>query len=229
MSSGKSRGIAMALSLSMLLCARPLGACEAIRPKNPVRTPEVCGYAQDPIGGRIADLGLKLVTSDDTMVSEVHTDKGFSYRVMKDIGSNMEIWQKGFSDHRIRDAEDYRLHLAYARQNPVRKHLCERPENYLYSSANPRFQLDEVPQGLKPASMAERDGAPKDAPLQVNNTPGSAKDAPLQINNTPGAAEAAPFKAEPCRCEASQQLATKPYQVKTALKVRPKLHNAQTH
>src|SRR5213082_1051794 len=29
---------------------------------------------------------------------------GFSYRGKKDLGSNMEVWQKGFSDHRVRDA-----------------------------------------------------------------------------------------------------------------------------
>lgn len=35
---------------------------------------------------------------------------GFSYRAKKALGSNMDVWQKGFSDHRIRDANDYRLH-----------------------------------------------------------------------------------------------------------------------
>ena len=32
---------------------------------------------------------------------------GFSYRARKELGSNMEVWPKGFSDHRIRDEEDY--------------------------------------------------------------------------------------------------------------------------
>jgi putative transposase len=59
---------------------------------------------------------------------------GFSYRAKKELGSNLEIWQKGFSDHRIRDASDYRIHEIYIRQNPVSKHLCERPEHYPYSS-----------------------------------------------------------------------------------------------
>jgi hypothetical protein len=68
------------LALSVLLCARLLGACEAIVPKNPVMASEVCGYAQDPVGGRIADLDLKLVTTDYTTVSEVHTDAGGNFR-----------------------------------------------------------------------------------------------------------------------------------------------------
>src|SRR5690348_14084708 len=60
---------------------------------------------------------------------------GFSYRVRKELGSNLEVWQKGFSDHRVRDGSDYRQHIIYIRQNPVRKHLCERPEEYPYCSA----------------------------------------------------------------------------------------------
>ncbi|HEY6339417.1 MAG TPA: transposase [Candidatus Sulfotelmatobacter sp.] len=84
---------------------------------------------------------------------------GFSYRAKKELGSNMEVWQKGFSDHRIRDASDYRLHQIYIRQNPVRKNLCERAEEYPYSSAHGRFDLDPVPQGLKPGSLEESDTA----------------------------------------------------------------------
>lgn len=76
---------------------------------------------------------------------------GFSYRAKKELGSSMEVWQKGFSDHRIRDASDYRIHQVYVQQNPVRKHLCDRAEEYPYSSARPGFDLDPVPQGLKPA------------------------------------------------------------------------------
>ena len=91
---------------------------------------------------------------------------GFSYRAKKELGSNMEVWQKGFSDHRIRDAGDYLLHVSYVRQNPIRKHLCERPEEYPYSSANSKFQLDEVPRGLKPASSFAPNGATEAAPLQ---------------------------------------------------------------
>ena len=91
---------------------------------------------------------------------------GFSYRARKELGSNMEVWQKGFSDHRIRDAEDYLRHVTYIRENPVRQHLCERVEQYEYSSAYPGFVLDEVPQGLKPSSLEEPYGAPEGAPFQ---------------------------------------------------------------
>ena len=78
---------------------------------------------------------------------------GFSYRAKKELGSNLEVWQKRFADHRIRDDDDYRLHVIYIRQNPVRKHLCERPEEYPYSSARCDFDLDRAPQGLKPHDL----------------------------------------------------------------------------
>ena len=94
---------------------------------------------------------------------------GFSYRAKKELGSNMEVWQKGFSDHRIRDASDYRIHQVYVHENPVRKHLCERAEEYPYSSARPGFDLDPVPQGLKPLDRAEPVTARlKAAPFQSN-------------------------------------------------------------
>lgn len=75
---------------------------------------------------------------------------GFSYRARKDLGSNIEVWQKGFSDHRIRDASDYGIHVSYIHQNPVKEHFCEKAGDFPYSSAYAGFELDAVPQGLKP-------------------------------------------------------------------------------
>ena len=45
------------------------------------------------------------------------------------------VWQRGFSDHRIRDQEDFRTRRAYIHQNPVRAHMVDLPESYPYSSA----------------------------------------------------------------------------------------------
>jgi len=75
---------------------------------------------------------------------------GFSYQAKKELGSNKEIWRRGFADHRIRDAEDYDKHLHYIHPNPVKKHLCASPAEYQYSSAYPGWKLDPIPQGLKP-------------------------------------------------------------------------------
>jgi len=101
-----------------------------------------------------------IVTPQTSLEKAVQFIKGgFSYRAKKELGSNLEVWQKGFSDHRIRDASDYRLHQVYIQQNPVRKHLCERAQEYPYSSAKPGFELDSIPQGLKPEISEERDTA----------------------------------------------------------------------
>ena len=75
---------------------------------------------------------------------------GFSYRVKKELGSNAEIWRRGFADHRIRDAEVYDKHRHYIHLNPLKKHLCEKDAAYRYSSAFPGWKLDPIPQGLKP-------------------------------------------------------------------------------
>src|SRR5437660_4871271 len=91
---------------------------------------------------------------------------GFSYRAKKELASNLEIWQKGFSDHRIRDASDYAEHILYIRQNPVRARLCEIAEEFPYSSAHVGFELDPAPQGLKPESLTARCGAAEAAPFQ---------------------------------------------------------------
>jgi len=93
---------------------------------------------------------------------------GFSYRAKKELGSNLEIWQKGFQDHRIRDAEDYEIHVAYVRGNPVREHLCVTSEEYPYCSAHPGFELDDVPQRLKPLAFGGTVGAPEGAPFQTH-------------------------------------------------------------
>ena len=61
---------------------------------------------------------------------------GFSYRVKKELALNMEIWERGYVDHRIRDATDYARHVGYIRQNPVEAKIVSRAEDYLYSSSH---------------------------------------------------------------------------------------------
>ncbi|MGH8247122.1 MAG: REP-associated tyrosine transposase [Gammaproteobacteria bacterium] len=75
---------------------------------------------------------------------------GFSHRAGEEVGRNKEIWQRGYVDHRIRDATDYVRHVEYIRQNPVRAGMVQSPELYPYCSAYPGFVLDPPPQGLKP-------------------------------------------------------------------------------
>jgi len=81
---------------------------------------------------------------------------GYSHTVGQAGRKVLEIWQRGYTDHRIRDFSDYEQHRIYIHQDPVRKRLCEQPEYYRWSSAAPTFEVDEVPQRLKPlAGMAD--------------------------------------------------------------------------
>jgi len=56
---------------------------------------------------------------------------GFSRR----LGSKFPVWQRGFTDHRIRDAVDLEARRRYLLLNPVKAGLVEAAELYRYSSA----------------------------------------------------------------------------------------------
>ena len=67
---------------------------------------------------------------------------GYSYAFGREFGGQ-EIWQRGFTDHRIRDAEDFDRHRDYIHQNPVKRRLVESAMEYRYCSAYPGFKVDE--------------------------------------------------------------------------------------
>ncbi len=77
---------------------------------------------------------------------------GFSHRFMKETGSKMEIWERSFTNHRVRDESDYEQHRRYIHLNPVRAGFVETPRDYPYSSAHAGFSLDEAPRRLKPVA-----------------------------------------------------------------------------
>ena len=63
---------------------------------------------------------------------------GFSYRVGKLERKRGLVWQESFTNHHVRDEDDYEGHALYIRTNPVRAGLVERAEDYPYSSASVR-------------------------------------------------------------------------------------------
>jgi putative transposase len=79
---------------------------------------------------------------------------GSAHRIGKELSFTLPVWQRGFSDHRIRDAADYEGHLQYMDQNPVKRGLVASPREYPWGSASGRFALDEPPQRLKPPGVA---------------------------------------------------------------------------
>ncbi len=80
----------------------------------------------------------------------------FSFRAKKDLGLACPIWQPGYFDYRIRSEGDFRERQDYIHQNPVRAHLVERPQDFAFSSANPAFEVDDIPQRLKLRSLLAR-------------------------------------------------------------------------
>jgi putative transposase len=79
---------------------------------------------------------------------------GYSLAVSASGRTALEVWQKGFADHRIRDSADLQLHRRYIWNNPVKKGLCIEAAEYPFSSANARFKLEDVPQRLKPTLLS---------------------------------------------------------------------------
>jgi putative transposase len=80
----------------------------------------------------------------------------YSHELGTLIGRKSEVWQRGFTDHRIRDAQDFAYHQNYIRKNPVVGRLVISPSEYRFSSAYPGFKLDPWP----PAAKAAVIGAP---------------------------------------------------------------------
>jgi len=62
----------------------------------------------------------------------------FSFR----LKSKLDVWERGFTNHRVTDKHDYATHLTYIHQNPIRANLTTQPELYPHSSANPTHPSD---------------------------------------------------------------------------------------
>ena len=111
-----------------------------------------------------------LMTPQESLEKAVQCIKGgFSFRAKKELSWIGEIWIAGFSDHRIRDDEDYEVHRQYITKNPVEAALAERGEEYAYCSANGRFELDAFLRGLKPGSVGAASGGAEAPPFQSKN------------------------------------------------------------
>ena len=69
--------------------------------------------------------------------------KGGSAYQLKQAGREAgAVWQKGYTDHRVRNAKEYAELVEYIHQNPVKARLALTAEEYRYSSAYPGYKLD---------------------------------------------------------------------------------------
>ncbi len=53
------------------------------------------------------------------------------------------VWQRGYTARRLLWQHEFLPARQYVENNPVRARLCEAVESYPFSSANPRWRMDE--------------------------------------------------------------------------------------
>ena len=78
---------------------------------------------------------LKLVLGRATQKRALHRsddDRKALHRSAPTSRALLEIWERGFFDHVIRNSESYAQKWEYVRQNPVRAGLVERAEDWPY-------------------------------------------------------------------------------------------------
>jgi putative transposase len=80
----------------------------------------------------------------------------FSYRSSRAFGLPGDIWQPSFTDRRVRDFAEYQRFRAYIHNNPVKAHLVTAAAEFPFSSASGKFELDDIPQWLKPLTKTAK-------------------------------------------------------------------------
>ncbi len=76
---------------------------------------------------------------------------GSSFR----LNMSDKVWQPGFTNHRIRDMDDYETHVGYIHRNPVKRRLVELAQKYPLCSAYPGWKLDAIASGAKAQESCE--------------------------------------------------------------------------
>jgi len=109
-----------------------------------------------------------LITPVKSVEKSVQLIKGgFSFRAKRAFEWNGEIWQPGFTDHRIRDEEVWKRHLEYIRANPIEARLVEDIALYEFIG----FPDSAFPRGLKPADVSGHNVRAEARTLQSLPTP----------------------------------------------------------
>ena len=106
---------------------------------------------------------LLITVGDDMSIEKaVQLIKGgFSYRAKKELGFLGEVWQRGFSDVRVRDEESFAAYRLYIRNNPVKAGLIGVAEEYAHGSL---YLRRLKAQGLKPIAESVQGGTTEVVP-----------------------------------------------------------------
>jgi putative transposase len=87
---------------------------------------------------------------------------GFSFQARRELQWKGNIWQAGFSDHRIRDLADWDKHSEYIRKNT----LSSRSEGHAICGVDLTLPLHPLPLWLKPPVGSTPNGGAEVPPLQ---------------------------------------------------------------
>jgi REP element-mobilizing transposase RayT len=89
-------------------------------------------------------LHILFVPKPGVTISQVlhYIKKGSSRVVSGEEEGKQTLWTRRFHDKGIRTEEQLRKTIEYIHNNPVKAGLVERAEEYLYSSANPKWRTD---------------------------------------------------------------------------------------
>ena len=87
---------------------------------------------------------------------------GFSFQARRELQWQGDIWQAGFSDHRIRDLADWDQHAEYIRKNSS----SSRSEGHAICGMNFTSPLHPLPPWLKPPVRPSPNGEAEAPPLQ---------------------------------------------------------------
>ena len=77
---------------------------------------------------------------------------GFSFRAKRELKYGSDVWERSFTEHRIKSADEYQSYRAYVRENPLKARIIKPGETYQYSSA--ATEVDPIPPWLKPLFKA---------------------------------------------------------------------------
>jgi len=70
---------------------------------------------------------------------------GSSFEIGKLKATKFPVWHEGFTEHQIRDQDDYECHVRYIDLNPVKVGLAGKAGEYPHGSAHGRYPLDAWP------------------------------------------------------------------------------------
>ena len=134
-----------------------------------------------------------LITPSEALEKSVQLVKGgFSFRGKREFGWSGEVWQPGFTDHRIRDEEDWKRHLEYIRTNPVEARLVDGSALYEFIG----FPNIAFPQGLKPRSYGADNVRAEARTLHAKMTAAAPQGLkPVVVEAASGTASAVPFQS----------------------------------